>query len=200
MAGLENKKLEKLSVISKTGNEPLSTTGKTLLDFWRWNSSDLASNITRGRLAEFIVASALDIDLTIPRDEWGPWDLTSPEGIKIEVKSAAYLQSWTQQNFSRIVFNIRSTRYWNGTSGNMAEKPERSADVYVFCLLKHQDKDTLNPLDLEQWEFYILSTNELNSFGQSTTSISLRSLKNITEGITFEKLRESIISKKQLNQ
>jgi hypothetical protein len=89
------KNLEKLPVMLKTGNEPLSDAGKTLLDFWRWNGSDLASNTTRGRLAEFIVASAMNIDLSVPREEWSAWDLTSPEGIRIEVKSVAYLQSWT---------------------------------------------------------------------------------------------------------
>ena len=62
--------LEKRPVRLKTGNEQLSATGKTLLDFWRWNGSDLASNATRGVLAEFIVASALGIDLSVPRIEW----------------------------------------------------------------------------------------------------------------------------------
>jgi hypothetical protein len=49
----------------KTGNEPLTANGqkldKSLLDFRRWNSSDLLSNATHGRLAEFIVASALGV-------------------------------------------------------------------------------------------------------------------------------------------
>jgi hypothetical protein len=157
-----NKTLEKVSITLKTGNEQLSVSGKTLLDFWRWNGSDLASNATRGRLAEFIVASALNIDLSEPRDEWSAWDLTSPEGIRIEVKSAAYLQSWAQKNLSRIIFSIRPSRFWDGISSSMAEEPQRSADVYVFCLLKHQVKETLNPLDLGQWEFYVLSTVELN--------------------------------------
>jgi len=28
----------------------------------------------------------------------------------------------------------------------------------VFCVLKHKDQATLNPLDLSQWDFYVLST------------------------------------------
>jgi len=58
----------------KTGNEPLSVNGNnlkvTLLDFWKWSVSDILSNATRGRLAEFIVATATNIDITIVRDEW----------------------------------------------------------------------------------------------------------------------------------
>jgi hypothetical protein len=77
----------------------------------------------------------------------------------------------------------------------MADKPQRSADVYVFCLLKHQEKETLNPLDLEQWEFYVVSTVELDGYTRSRTTITLSSLKRIANGIPFEKLHEYIISK-----
>lgn len=62
----------------KTGDERLNNNGQRLdhswLDFWRWNSSDLLSNTTRGRFAEFIVASATDVDLKQVRDEWGAYD------------------------------------------------------------------------------------------------------------------------------
>ena len=47
----------------------------------------------RGCLAEFIVASALRLGDGV-RDEWGAFDLLTKSGAKIEVKSAAYLQSW----------------------------------------------------------------------------------------------------------
>jgi hypothetical protein len=123
------------------------------------------------------------------------WDLTSPEGIRIEVKSAAYLQSWAQSDFSKIVFSIRPARSWDGFSGGVAEEPRRTADVYVFCLLKHQEKDTLNPPDLNQWEFYVLPTRELNNYSRSETSITLASLRKLAQTIPFEKLREAVISK-----
>jgi hypothetical protein len=32
----------------------------------------------------------------------------------------------------------------------------------VFCLHHHQQKSTVDPLDLSQWTFYILSTVRLN--------------------------------------
>jgi hypothetical protein len=187
------KNLEKRPITLKDGNESLSATGKTLLDFWRWSGSDLASNTHRGRLAEFIVASAMNIDLSVPREEWDAWDLTSPEGIRIEVKSAAYLQSWTQQDYSQIVFSIRSARPWNASSGKFAEEPQRMADVYVFCLLKHQDKDTLDPLDLEQWEFYVLPTGKLNEYERSDSSITLNSLREPCDPIPYSQLRGKIL-------
>jgi hypothetical protein len=63
-----------------------------LLDFWQWSSSDLVSNALRGRVAEFLVAQALGVSDGI-RNEWDSYDLRSLSGLRIEVKSAAYLQT-----------------------------------------------------------------------------------------------------------
>ena len=65
----------------------------TVGDFWQWAYSDLISNTDRGILAEYIVAIALGIDDTV-RVPWGPYDLVTPAGTKIEVKSGSYIQSW----------------------------------------------------------------------------------------------------------
>ncbi|MEI2689604.1 MAG: hypothetical protein V9H69_07780 [Anaerolineae bacterium] len=100
--------------VRRSGNEPLHSNGHslgvTLLDFWRWSSSDLVSNATRGVLAEFIVASVLGIKLNGVRDEWGAFDLETPEGITVEVKSAAYIQSWSQRNLSVITFRVSENK------------------------------------------------------------------------------------------
>jgi len=95
--------LPQINIKIKSGQEQLTSNGSTigikLIDFWKWSVSDLISNATRGRFAEFIVASALGINMENVRDEWSAYDLISPEGIKIEVKSAAYIQSWHQRDF-----------------------------------------------------------------------------------------------------
>jgi len=89
----------------KTGNEKLTFKNKTLdfslLDFWCWSVSDILSNATRGIFAEFVVATAAKINLNEVRDEWGAFDLITTEGIKIEVKSSAYLQTWFQKALSK---------------------------------------------------------------------------------------------------
>jgi hypothetical protein len=77
------------------------------LDFWRRSASDILSNATRGRLAEFLVATATGIDIKTVRDEWGAYDLLTPEGIKLEIKSAAYLQSWYQKVRSIIRLTVK---------------------------------------------------------------------------------------------
>jgi len=92
--------LGRLTIMRKTGQEPFHSNGQALgfdlLSFWQWTTSDLVSNATRGILGEYIVAHALALAAADVREEWAAFDLQTPSGIKIEVKSAAYVQSWHQ--------------------------------------------------------------------------------------------------------
>jgi hypothetical protein len=125
--------LNKVKTTVKSGNEPLNYNGQplkfTLLDFWRWSASDILSNTTRGILAEFIVATAVNIDAANVRDEWGAFDLVTPSGIKLEIKSAAYLQSWFQKTLSNISFSTKLARHWDSGTNVMASVAKRHADV-----------------------------------------------------------------------
>ncbi|NUO01968.1 MAG: hypothetical protein HUU01_15295 [Saprospiraceae bacterium] len=187
----------KIKIEQKTGDEQLTLkgreTGLKLVDFWKWSVSDIVSNATRGRFAEFIVASAIKCNLEIIRDEWSAYDLTSPEGIKIEVKSASYLQSWFQRGFSKISFSIKESLIWDPETSKFSKKSSRQADVYVFCLLKHKDQPTLNPMDLDQWEFYVVPTSEINDYKRSGTSITLKSLQILSSAIAYDQLRQEIV-------
>lgn len=183
----------------KTGDEQFSIDGKPigfrLKDFWQWSVSDLISNATRGRLAEFIVANALRIDLKEVRDEWRAYDLLTPEGIKVEVKSAAYVQSWNQKKPSVITFDTKASRYWDSETNIQSKESKRQADVYVFCLLKHADKSTINPLALEQWKFYVLSRRDLEGYKRSKVSITLSSLQKLTPSIIYDSLKDAVFRK-----
>jgi len=170
------------------------TTDWRVQEFWQWSTSDLVSNATRGRLAEFIVAKAMGISTDTVRDEWAAYDLTTPEGIKIEVKSAAYLQSWAQNKPSSITFRVRPARAWDPETNRQAPEPCRTADVYVFALLAHQDKISVDPLNLDQWEFYVLSTRAINERKRSQHSITLNSLRRLHSGpVSFGKLRTAVL-------
>lgn len=180
----------------KTGNEVLTDNGQstkyTLLDFWRWSVSDLLSNATRGRLAEFIVGSAIGLNPSNLRDEWDAFDLITDDGIKIEVKSAAYIQSWNQKRFSRISFSIKPARSWETETSNQRGEPKRHADIYVFCHLKHKDQSTIDPLKMEQWDFYVVPTHRLDSYKRGRNSISLNTLKKMSSLCLYGELKSQI--------
>jgi len=168
-------------VMKKSGLESFRMNGSdidvNILDFWRWAMSDLVSNAPRGVLAEFIVAYALGLTDGV-RNPWGAFDLITSTGIKIEVKSSAYLQFWNQKNLSKIIFPIKASRTWNHETGvtTLSHDSSRQADIYVFCILAHKDKNTINPLDVSQWEFYVISTSLLNDKYPKHKTIGLSSL------------------------
>lgn len=154
------------------GASPLDV---TVLDFWRWSSSDLVGNVSRGVLAEYLVARAVGAT-DAPRDPWAPYDVITPEGIKVEVKSAAYIQAWNQRAPSKISFMVRATRSMTGDPVRDAE-PFRRSDVWVLSLLHHVDQATLNPLDVSQWCFFVVPTWFLDQRVRSQHSITLASLE-----------------------
>jgi hypothetical protein len=189
------KELHPIKMKRKTGDEVFTGFGKgklILKDFWQWSSSDLVSNATRGILAEFLVAHALGLNKGI-RNEWDPYDLKTETGIKIEVKSAAYVQSWYQHKVSNITFNIRPTFAWDYKTNCFDTVKKRQADVYVFCLLHHKDKKTINPMDLPQWTFYVVSTKVIEGKYQNTKTLSLSWLKKLNPIVcNYDELKEAI--------
>lgn len=182
--------------IRKTGSEPFTHNSNSLnfnlLDYWQWSSSDLLTNTNRGKIAEFIIAKAFDITGGI-KDEWLPYDLTTKEGIRIEVKSSAYLQNWAQPRLSIIKFDIAPKRSWDPKDNSYSPTAIRASDVYIFCLLKHTDPQTIDVLNLDQWDFYIMPTKILDKKKPQQKSITLSSLLKLNPIISdFESLPSSL--------
>lgn len=181
----------------KTGQEQFHDNGNKLgfsvLDLWTWSFSDLVSNASRGIVAEFLVAKALDITTATTREEWDAYDLETSDGIKIEVKSSAYLQSWSQGKPTRVTFNIPRTRAWNPQSGTYSRVERRQADVYVFALLAHEEKATIDPLNVNQWEFYVLPTEVIESQLGEQKSVTLGRIRRLVKGkVSFGELAEAV--------
>lgn len=188
-------KIGELKMKTLTGNEHFTYDGMPvgilLNDFWAWNSSDLLNNTLRGALAEFIVASALNIDTSASRQDWTAYDLLSNSGCKIEVKSSAYLQSWNSDRLSQIRFSIRPSRSWDAET-NYSTEVKRWSDTYVFCLYASKER-TESPLQLDKWEFYVLPTAVLDTCCGNQQTISLGALLSLSPTkATYEDLAEVI--------
>ena len=170
--------------------------GATILDFWRWIGSDLVGNTTRGLFAEYLVGLAVGAvtgeEADGVRDEWAAHDLVTPDGITIEVKSSAYLQTWRQEREATPRFGIARTRVDNAT-GTSSEEQARWSDVYVFCLLHHRSKATLNPLDIGQWTFFVLPTAVLEAQIGDQKTIGLVRLRELgAKEVPFEGIAGAI--------
>ena len=173
--------LEEIKTLPKNPDELFRFNNQNLdfrlVDFWMWNQSDLIENRNRGILAEFIVRQALEIKYPT-RLEWDSFDLITDDGVKVEVKSAAYIQAWKQKKYSDIQFSIEPTRV-PLEDNNYSEEKVRRADIYIFCLLGHKDQTTIDPMNLDQWVFYVLPTKILNEKLPNQKSISLNTLKSL---------------------
>lgn len=185
-----------IEVKRRAGDETFRDAGRDLgfdlTGFWQWSCSDLVSNATRGILAEYLVAQALGAAAGV-REEWAAYDLTTADGTRIEVKSAAYIQSWHQEKPSPITFRVPKTRAWDRESNRQSEDVRRQADVYVFAVLAHDDQISIDPLDVSQWEFFVLPTVQLDNRTRSQHSITLRSLQALAgESVRYSDLRRSV--------
>jgi hypothetical protein len=163
-----------------------------LLDFWSWAFSDVLTNTIRGMVAEFIIATALRLDIKEPRDGWSKFDLQY-KNYGIEVKSASYHQRWYQENLSTISFNIPKRRGWDVNTNKLDTVSRRQADIYVLSLLAEKDRDKVNPLNIDQWQFWVVDKSFFDNRTRSQHSITYNSLlKEIGKPIYYGYLKTAI--------
>lgn len=168
----------------------------TLGDFWAWAYSDLLTNTVRPIYAEFLVTAALG-DIDTPREEWADVDVTYKTGgrtLAVEVKSAGYLQTWGQKEYSKIIFDIEKKRRWNPIANTHDGIPVRAADCYVFCVYEELlDKNPKYVLDIHRWSFYVVSTDDINKTFGDQKKVSLSGIQTLCpESVRYKHLRERI--------
>ena len=159
--------------------------GSSVLDFWSWAYSDLIRNVNRGAFAEFIVLEAMNNQsgITPPRTNFrvsmDAYDLLSPDGIRLEVKSSAYIQAWESEHPARISFRIAPSKSLD-SSGNYSADSQycRHSDVYVFCVWTAMSREQ-NILDLSLWDFYVIATKTLDQKVPNQKTITFQSLLSL---------------------
>ena len=167
-----------------------------MLDFWQFHFSNIWD--LQEHIAEFLVAKALKIEKPYNRSGWTPFDILYKEK-RIEVKESGYFYSWQKEGktSNRRTFGIPQT-YTRDKDGNLVlnsdgtYKKERQDDVYVFCLNKGKTKEESHPLELANWEFYVVSTKVINEVCGTNKTISLSKVQKLSRCITFEHLQEEI--------
>ena len=130
------------------GNEPLRVGGhdiaQTMNDFWRWSFSDFTDFSVRAAFSEFLVASSLELlsngNGRLRRTHDLLWSPQGGTGLKVGVRTAAYVQSDEAEHPEHILFPIPN---------------EHTCNVYVFCVFKAMMQEE-SPLDTDLWDFYSL--------------------------------------------
>lgn len=160
----------------------------TVVDFWRWAFGNLRMNDLRGVFAEWLVARLIGEEIA-RNGSWGEYDLVTPEGVRIEVKAGSYVQDWEQTRPSAIVFGSLKGRTWNPRTG-YAATATFNADLYVFCVETMLDQERWDPLDLGQWEFYLVPRAPLERYG--ARSISLSTIRRMAQPMSAAGFRAAV--------
>jgi hypothetical protein len=103
--------------------------------------------------------------------EWASHDVETDDGLRIEVKAGAYLQAWEQRTPSQIRFSGLRACTWS-SEGGYSEAKSYNADVYVFAVQTAREHAVYNPLDMAQWEFYVLPRPEVAALDADSVSLS----------------------------
>ena len=150
----------------------------TMTDFWAWAFSDMTYCIHLSALAEYIIATALSITSSMPyvtrKHNW-PSELVTKSGHTINVKMAAFIQSYDPEHPDFIEFYIKPRRLLDGTVHKLDTPFKRHCDFYVFAVYKGMCMND-SPLNLDLWDFYIMPTKVLDETIPTQKKISFRSL------------------------
>ena len=166
--------------------------GFDMKDFWSFQYSNIY--ILHGEIAEFIVARALGVTDAQNSEYWTLWDVSYREK-RIEVKASGCYHLWNNND------NISSSRVFSIAKANGAYDYEKSGnkefkrqnDIYVFCLNKGKTAEESYPLNLDNWEFYVVPTTFLDEHCGNQKTISLGRIQHFGfEAIGYDKLRGAI--------
>lgn len=157
--------------------------GATVGEFWAWAYSDILNNTGRAVFAEYVVGMALGATLA-PRVEWDAVDLRYGDKT-IEVKSAAYVQSWHKEQDppSQISFDLKERLSWEAATNTYRVEPSRAADCYVFCVYSEKNRSRANVLDVDRWVFYVVPTEQINRQLGSQQRAALSTIEQLTKPV-----------------
>lgn len=162
--------------------------GFSVIDFWRFQFSNIW--VIQDQIAEFIVTQALGKTEPYNKNGWTLWDINY-RGHRVEVKETARYHSWYRDGkvSAKPTFNINKaySRYKDSTS-----EFKRQNDIYVFCFNMGETKETSNPLDLDNWHFWVVPTETINRVcgdNKTITLSRLQKLTNLRNGISYDKIR-----------
>ena len=149
--------------------------GFSVMDYWRFQFSNLVDNL--GYVAEFLIAQALSKDEPDNCNGWTVYDV-GYRGKRIEVKTTSYWQSWKASHIISEQRNFSIRKTYLDYQNNKSDKA-RQNDIYIFCLDTGRDEKSSNPMNLENWVFYVVPTKVINEIFGDQKVLSLKKLKEL---------------------
>jgi hypothetical protein len=147
----------------------------------------LVTNVLRGHVAEAIIALALEPEWNWCSADYAGWDFERADGLRLEVKQSAAMQSWSTGKPSKAIFDVAArTGYWESGTEWIA-KAGRPAHLYVFAhhSIYGDDADHRDP---SQWQFYVLPSGTLPDVKQ----LGLATINTLTSAVPVAALADTV--------
>lgn len=147
----------------------------------------LVTNVLRGQVAEAIIALALEPEWNWCSADYAGWDFERPDGLRLEVKQSAAMQSWSNCKPSKAIFDVAArTGYWEGGT-EWTAKAGRPAHLYVFAhhSIYGDDTDHRDPL---QWKFYVVPSRDL----PNVKKLGLAAISTLTSAVPIIGLADKV--------
>ncbi len=163
--------------------------------FQRWATGNLVDNRNRGIFGEWLVGQALGaISDGEVRQEWDAVDLRF-EDLSIEVKTSGASQTWNKEGSSTPRFGIsRQKRAWFADTDDWIpyDPPQRTADVYVFCLHQSVPVTKENVADPRCWSFWVVATSAIDEELEGQASVGISTLNQLAEPIGWSDVKAAV--------
>lgn len=169
-------------------------------DYWRFTYSCLWAQ--RGKIAEYLVCKALGIEKPINDKAWTLFDILY-DAIRIEVKETSLYQEW-RGNGNPSPQNAFSIEGAYSEYKNPKSKFCRQSNAYIFCLNKGHFQWDANPLEVNNWDFFVMRTDDIckhcdrgTERSEMAKTLSLSRLtsfvkQGFAKQITFDQIKETI--------
>jgi hypothetical protein len=118
-------------------------------------------------------------------NDWAAWDLERCDGLRIEVKQSAAVQSWGPSTSSPR-FSIAASRdyYPVGKTYVLNPSHKRFADLYIFAWHEGYDQRAVS-----EWRIYVVKADRLP---EQQKSIGLAAIKKLSTPVGSEELLRKI--------
>lgn len=162
-----------------------------LQDFWKYKYSSVYN--LQEYIAEYLVEKALEMEYSYNADSWTLFDILY-RNTRIEIKQTSYYHPWNEGGkiSNQRTFGITMANSNRENINSEENKFERQNDIYVFCLNNGKTKETANPMNLENWRFYIVPTKVINEECGKNKSISLNKVRKIGVEVGFFRIKQYI--------
>ena len=149
----------------------------------------LVNNAFRGTLVEAMLAQVLEPEWRWCSADWASHDFENAEGMKLEVKQSAALQSWHKEGFApnRGRFDIAKRKVrWEGAK--RVDESGRYASLYIFAWHALIDPEVADHREPDQWSFYLVRADDL----PDQQSIALSRIDAVSQPVNIESVPAQI--------